>query len=119
MRRASSAAPVVITTARDSAEAEYEHRRRKYALMMGIRALAVLGAALCYQVSLWASLAFALAGTVLPWCAVIIANDGPPKKKRAVMTPVVSHERALPGAGPHTIDATADERTHEPADDRP
>jgi len=103
--------PVLITTARESSEAEYEHRRRKYALMMSLRALAVIGAAVCYHVSIWLAIAFVIAGAVLPWCAVIIANDGPPKKKRATLGPVLPHEKALPGpARERTIDVDGSER---------
>lgn len=109
MRRTSHD-PVLITTARESSEAEYEHRRRKYALMMSLRALAVIGAAVCYHVSIWISIGFVIAGAVLPWCAVIIANDGPPKKKRPAIAPVVPHERALPSVPQdRTIDADATE----------
>ena len=104
--------PVLITTARESSEAEYQHRRRKYAVMMSLRALAVIGAAVCYQVSIWLAIALVIAGAVLPWCAVIIANDGPPKKKRATLGPVVPHEKALPSnCRDRTIDA-------EPSDGR-
>ena len=53
------------------------------------------------------ALAFAAAGVVLPWCAVIIANDGPVKKR----VPVPGYggdlrsERALPsGSDGRTID---------------
>jgi len=105
MRRTSHS-PVLITTARESGEAEYEHRRRKYALMMSLRALAVVAAAAFYHVSIWVSIGCVVAGAVLPWCAVIIANDGPPKKKRATLGPVVPHEKALPSTrSERTIDA--------------
>lgn len=88
----------LITSAPESPEHEYERRRRKYAIMMSIRALCVLGAALTYQVSGWLAAAFAVAGVILPWCAVIIANDGPPKKRRAQRVYHVPAERALPSA---------------------
>jgi hypothetical protein len=94
-------APALITSARRSAEDEYEHRRRKYALMMFIRGVAVIAAALCYQVSVWISLACLAAGAVLPWCAVLIANDNPPKNRRRYLGPAFGPaDRALPGAGP-------------------
>jgi hypothetical protein len=40
---------------------------------------------------------FILAGVVLPWCAVILANDGPPKKRQQHAGYVApTTERALP-----------------------
>ena len=86
-RRSRSDEAALITTAHESGDDEYDRRRRKYAIMMSLRALAVLGAALTYRVSLWLALAFIVAGMVLPWCAVIMANDRPVKKpqKRVVI----------------------------------
>jgi hypothetical protein len=90
--------PTVITSAPESPEHEYARRRKKYAIMMSVRALCVLGAALTYQISGWLAAAFAIASVVLPWCAVIIANDGPPKKRRPQPVYHVPVERALPSA---------------------
>ena len=99
MRRHGSEDPVLITNARPSSDDEYEHRRRKYALMMSIRIVAVIAAALCYRVSIWLSLAFLVAGAVLPWCAVLIANDNPPRAKQLPIGPVTGPaEKALPPA---------------------
>jgi hypothetical protein len=64
--------------------------------MMSLRALCVLGAALTYHVSGWLAATFAISGVILPWCAVIIANDGPPKKRAVPPVRHVSPERALP-----------------------
>lgn len=87
----------MITSAPQNTGDEYDRRRKKYAIMMSLRALAVLGAALTYQVSVGLALAFGIAGIVLPWCAVIIANDRPAKKRHAHLGYVQSHpERALP-----------------------
>jgi hypothetical protein len=91
---------MVITSAPESPDHEFERRRKKYAIMMSLRALCVIGAACTYQISGWLAAAFAIAGVVLPWCAVIIANDGPPKKRRAPTVYQVPVERALPAA-PH------------------
>ncbi len=86
----------VITSAPESPDEEFARRRRRYAIMMGLRALCVLGAALTYHVSGWLAAAFAISSVILPWCAVIIANDGPPKKRAAAQVRHVSSERALP-----------------------
>ena len=52
--------------------------------MMGLRVVCLLGAVLTYGFSLWLAIAFIVGGAALPWCAVLIANDGPPKKRRPV-----------------------------------
>jgi hypothetical protein len=88
----------LITSAPLSPDEEYFRRRRRYAIMMSLRALCVLGAELTYHVSGWLAAAFAIAGVVLPWCAVIIANDGPPKKRQARRVYQPPAERALPSA---------------------
>jgi len=71
--------PVLITEAQPSLDDQYQARRRKYVLMMGIRAVCLILAAVFYRVP-WA-LPILVAGAVaLPWMAVLIANDRPPKK---------------------------------------
>lgn len=104
MRRGQVEQPTLITSVPSSPDAEYDHRRKRYALMMGMRALCVVAAALTYHVSIWLAFAFVLGGTVLPWCAVILANDGPPRKV-APRPPLMpnSTERALPGNTDHTV----------------
>jgi Flp pilus assembly protein TadB len=98
--------PALITSAPESADAEFDRRRKRYAVMMGLRALCVIGAAVTYQVSMVLALVFVLGGIVLPWCAVIIANDRPAKKRgQRVMPPGVPVERALPpGRDERTVD---------------
>jgi Protein of unknown function (DUF3099) len=108
MRRSSSAdEPVLITTAPESGDLEYDRRRKKYAIMMTLRVVCVIAAALTYRVSIWLALAFVVGGMALPWCAVIIANDRPAKKKGDHVTyrPDLRTERALPsGDDGRTVD---------------
>jgi hypothetical protein len=106
VRRSHAQDPVLITTAPESSDDEYDRRRAKYAIMMALRALAVIAAALTYRISIWIALGFVVAGMVLPWCAVIIANDGPAKKRTERLTYLheLRAERALPPGG-------GDERT--------
>jgi Flp pilus assembly protein TadB len=98
MRRSRSEA-VLITTAPESSDDGYDRRRKKYAIMMATRAVCVLAAALTYRISIILALAFIVGGIILPWCAVIIANDRPAKKR--VPTPDLrsgyGQERALTG----------------------
>jgi Flp pilus assembly protein TadB len=89
--------PLLITSAPQSSDDEYDRRRKKYAIMMSLRAIAVLGAALTYHVSLALALGFVIAGAVLPWCAVLVANDRPAKKRQVPLGHVQARpERALP-----------------------
>jgi Flp pilus assembly protein TadB len=78
--RARKTAPVLITEARPSLAQEHAARKKRYAITMGIRAVCVVLAAVFYH-TLWLMLIFAALGTLLPWVAVIMANDGPPKSK--------------------------------------
>ena len=72
--------PVLITEAQPSLAEQHAARKKRYAITMGIRALCVILAASFYHV-VWLMLIFAVLGTFLPWIAVIMANDGPPKKR--------------------------------------
>jgi hypothetical protein len=75
--------PVLITEAEPSLDEQFNARREKYAIMMGTRALCLVLAAVFYRT--WWLLAFFIVGAVvLPWMAVLIANDRPPKKANKV-----------------------------------
>lgn len=106
MRRTHAEHPALITTAPESGDDEYDRRRKRYAIMMSLRVVCVIAAALTYHVSVVLALAFVLGGAVLPWCAVIIANDRPPRKRTsAAGQRLGGEERALPpGADDRTID---------------
>ena len=105
MRRGHDDEPAVITTVPISNDDEYDQRKKRYAIMMAIRAAAVILAACLYQVSIPLAIGFAVAGVVLPWCAVLIANDGPVKKKQVRLGPVAGNsERALPPGDDRIVD---------------
>ena len=72
--------PVLITEAEPSVAEQHAHRMKRYALTMGIRIVALILAVVFYKI-VWLMLILAILGTVLPWVAVIMANDRPPKKK--------------------------------------
>jgi len=72
--------PVLITEAQPSLAEQHAARKKRYALTMGIRAICLILAAVFYQI-VWLMLILAFLGTVLPWIAVVMANDGPPKKR--------------------------------------
>ena len=78
--RSRRAEPVLITEAEPSLAEQHAARKRRYVLTMLVRLLSVVLAAAFYQ-TLWLAVTFAVLGTVLPWVAVVMANDRPPKKK--------------------------------------
>ena len=75
--------PVLITSAAPSYEVEHRVRVRKYLTLMGFRIPALILAALAYGA--WhnglISLAIVGASVPLPWMAVLIANDRPPRRR--------------------------------------
>lgn len=80
-----TAAPVLITDAKVSQEEELKRRERRYILMMGLRAVCVILAAVLVMLKvpllvIWLPLC-GLGMVLLPWLAVILANDRPPKDK--------------------------------------
>jgi hypothetical protein len=75
------AEPVLITAAEPSLDEQHAARKKRYAITMGIRAVAITLAAVTYQYALWLAMILAVLGIVLPWIAVVMANDRPPKHK--------------------------------------
>ncbi|HEX8627530.1 MAG TPA: DUF3099 domain-containing protein [Catenuloplanes sp.] len=115
MRRQSER-PVLITDAVRSQDDQLRRRQTRYIAMMSIRAgCLVLGAILIsYEAPLlpvWLSLC-AVGMVVIPWLAVLLANDRPPKKEhrrasRYEPEPLpATQPRALPTEppAPRTID---------------
>ena len=72
--------PVLITDAATSYEDQYAARKRGYAVLMGTRLLLFVLAALTYPVSTWLAVAMLALSIPLPWMAVLIANDAPPRR---------------------------------------
>lgn len=74
--------PVLITAAAPSYEVQHRERVRKYLTLMAFRIPALLLAALAYGA--WhnglVSLLIVAASIPLPWIAVLIANDRPPRR---------------------------------------
>lgn len=73
--------PALITEAPVNLDDEFDRRRKRYLLMMGIRAACIIGAATTVRFSGWLAALFVAAALVLPWAAVLIANDRPPKQE--------------------------------------
>lgn len=88
--------PVLITRAAYSYEEQHRARVRKYLKLMIWRIPAFIAAAVAY--SIWqnglVSLAILAASIPLPWMAVLIANDRPPR--------TAEEPRRFPDAPQHT-----------------
>lgn len=93
--------PVLITEAKISQVDQHAARKKRYLITMIIRAVSIVLAAIFYQ-TLWLMLIFAVLGTVLPWVAVVMANDRPPKSKQQVNRYSAGPDRQLE-ARPHRV----------------
>jgi hypothetical protein len=99
-----TARPVVITDAERSQDDQLRAREIRYVIMMGLRLVCVVVAGVLVGLKvpllpLW--LALCVAGAILlPWLAVILANDRPPKEEHRLL------RRRRPSreiAAPHSI----------------
>jgi Flp pilus assembly protein TadB len=95
--------PVLITEAEPSLAEQHAARKKRYALTMGFRVVFILLAATFYQI-VWLMIICAVLGTVLPWIAVIMANDRPPKKKLHVNHYDARPDRVLESRPTRVID---------------
>lgn len=107
--------PVVhrVTTATRSTSEGVDQRIRRYTWTMATRVVCILLAALL-PIPLWSKALFVVGSIVLPWVAVVGANNGDAVDRRE--TNLVTHtdkpQLAAPSVDvqPLVIDSTADER---------
>ncbi len=97
----------VITAAEPSYDEQFRARRKRYVIMMGLRVPFLIAAALLYHTP-WLAISLIVVSIPLPWCAVLIANDRPARKRIPAQPTPVNHERALPPGGREIIDGSAD-----------
>lgn len=95
--------PVLITEADISVAEQHAARKKRYAITMGMRIVFIVLAAVFYKI-VWLMLLFAILGTVLPWIAVVMANDRPPKKKLLVHRYEARPDRVLESRPTRVID---------------
>lgn len=94
--------PVLITNAERSQEDQLRTRQNRYIAMMSVRLLCVVAAAILVTAQvplLWLWLALCAAGMILlPWFAVVLANDPLPKQRHRLRRyqPGGSGRRELP-----------------------
>lgn len=100
--------PVLITEAAPSLEDQHRSRVRRYTILMAFRIPALVIAAWVYSAfdSPIAAIAIIGASVPLPWMAVLIANDRPPRRRgEPSRYPHELHERrALAAKKPDTIE---------------
>ena len=95
--------PVLITEAQPSLAEQHAARKKRYAIMMATRGVCIVLAAVFVRVP-WLMLIFAVAGAVLPWMAVIMANDRPPKSKLRMHNYTPRPDRILENPAARVID---------------
>ncbi|QHC01949.1 DUF3099 domain-containing protein [Epidermidibacterium keratini] len=79
MKKRDSVRPHLVTSAPQSREEEFAARKRRYVLTMASRAILLVVALLCATVSIWLAIGVGIISAILPWIAVVMANEGPPK----------------------------------------
>jgi hypothetical protein len=87
--------PVLITDAPESPAQQRADRTRRYSLLMGGRLVLFVLAGLAYPLSPWLAVALLALSIPLPWMAVLIANDAPPRGRRRT-----ADSRRLPPPAP-------------------
>ncbi|KDN22596.1 DUF3099 domain-containing protein [Amycolatopsis rifamycinica] len=76
-------APVLITGAARSYDDQLAARKRKYLLMMSCRIPCLVLAGI-FHGTWWLALAVLAVSVPLPWMAVLIANDRPPRRTEEI-----------------------------------
>ena len=89
--------PVLITEAQASFDDQHAARKRRYITMMLMRFPCIV-LALVFHQTWWLALGFLVLSVPLPWVAVLIANDRPPRKAEQVNRYRHKHGELTPGA---------------------
>lgn len=87
--------PILITEAALPYEEEHRQRVRKYLTIMSFRIPALILAAVAYNIweNGWVSLLIIAVSIPLPWIAVLVANDRPPRRREEARRFDVSRKR--------------------------
>lgn len=109
--------PHLITDAERSPLDELRSRQRRYFIMMGVRALCVVVAGIVVinevpYLPVWLTICVAGA-VILPWSAVMLANDGAPRPEHRLVN---RFRRATPAP---PVTAALPEREHRVIDVEP
>ncbi|MCI4064927.1 DUF3099 domain-containing protein [Micromonospora sp. R77] len=111
--------PILITDASRSQDDQLTSRQKRYVLMMGIRVACLVAGAILVGAKapllwLWLPLC-ALGMAIIPWLAVLLANDRPPKEEHRLANRFQA--RGRDEAPPMSL--TAEERPHKIIDAEP
>lgn len=101
----------LITAAQPSYEDQFRSRRRRYVIMMGMRVPFLIAAVAVYHTP-WLAILLILLSIPLPWCAVLIANDRPARKRATAGHGVLNTQRALPGRPREIVDSQPEDEAH-------
>jgi hypothetical protein len=82
-RRRRGPTTVVITDAAASSDDQLRNRRRRYATLMSVHIVGFALAGVLYYQAWWLGLTLMIATGLLPWVAVVAANDTPPHPGQA------------------------------------
>ncbi|MFD2764710.1 DUF3099 domain-containing protein [Micromonospora eburnea] len=111
--------PILITDASRSQDDQLNSRQKRYVLMMGIRVACLVAGAILVGAKapllwLWLPLC-GLGMALIPWLAVLLANDRPPKEQHRLANKFQPrrHDDTPPMALP------AEERPHKVIDAEP
>lgn len=109
--------PVLITRAAPAYEEQHRQRVRKYLTLMSFRIPALILAAVAYGI--WhnglISLAIVVVSIPLPWIAVLIANDRPPRRAEEPRRYDGRHDTpAFPAADRAALEHRPDHETDSP-----
>lgn len=75
--------PVLITGAAIPYDEEHAARKRRYLIMMLLRMPCLVLAGVFHH-TWWVALGFVIVSIPLPWIAVLVANDRPPRRNEKV-----------------------------------
>jgi uncharacterized membrane protein len=110
--------PILITDAARSQSDQLHSRQVRYVVMMSIRAVCLIAGAILISVKaplLWLWLPLCGVGMILiPWLAVLLANDRPPKDEHRLSRLRHQHRDDTPARS-----LTAEERPHPTIDAEP
>nr|MDT0657010.1 DUF3099 domain-containing protein [Micromonospora sp. DSM 115978] len=112
--------PILITDAPRSQDDQLRSRQVRYVVMMGVRAACVIVGAILVGVEapmLWLWLPLCAVGMILlPWLAVLLANDRPPKERHRLGARTRQARRPEPD---RSLGATAEDRPRRVIDVEP
>ncbi|WP_433296655.1 DUF3099 domain-containing protein [Actinoplanes sp. CA-030573] len=100
--------PVLITDAARSQDEQFHSRQIRYGVMMGLRVFCLIVGAILASVrppllGLWLILC-AIGVVVLPWMAVLIANDRPARSKAERAADAAARQKAQPSLAQHSVE---------------